>query len=225
MINDQLRAVIDRALDRERISAEDVRELQREVFEHGLTCREEVNVLAALDRAVPTADPLWAKFFVASLVEFVVWTSRPTGYVDNETARWLVTALMSMDRATVNAHRAALEIVREAQQVDEELLPLLLMPREIAPSVPMHLAVLQPQRRAKSADPGPARPRLGLTESACKASSSTSGASRMISRVTAPAVFRELVRRAATSHAALSMSIFPAGSEPQMAKSRTVAIR
>ena len=41
MINDQLRAVIDRALDRERISAEDVRELQREVFEHGLTCREE----------------------------------------------------------------------------------------------------------------------------------------------------------------------------------------
>ena len=69
MINDQLRAVIDRALDRERISVEDVRELQREVFEHGLTCREEANVLAALDRAVPTADPLWAKFFIMSLVE------------------------------------------------------------------------------------------------------------------------------------------------------------
>jgi hypothetical protein len=150
MINDQLRAVIDRALDRERISAEDVRELQREVFEHGLTCREEVNVLAALDRAVPTADPLWAKFFVASLVEFVVWTSRPTGYVDKETTRWLVTALMPMDRATVNAQRAALELAREARQVDEELLPLLLTPREIAPSVPMHLAVLQPQRRAIS---------------------------------------------------------------------------
>ncbi len=147
MINDQLRAVIDRALDRERISVEDVRELQREVFEHGLTCREEVNVLAALDRAVPTADPLWAKFFITSLVEFVVWNSRPTGYVDNETARWLVTALMPMDRATLNAHRAALEVFREAQQVDEELLPLLLMPREIAPSVPMHLAVLQPHRR------------------------------------------------------------------------------
>jgi hypothetical protein len=62
-----------------------------EVFAHGLTCREEVNVLAALDRAVPTADPLWAKFFITSLVEFVVWTTRPTGYVDS--ARWLVTAL------------------------------------------------------------------------------------------------------------------------------------
>ena len=40
-----------------------------------------------------------------------------------------------------------LEILREAQQVDEEILPLLLTPREIAPSVPMHLAVLQPHRR------------------------------------------------------------------------------
>ena len=40
-----------------------------------------------------------------------------------------------MDRATLN------------EQVDEELLPLLLMPREIAPSGPMHLAVLQPHRR------------------------------------------------------------------------------
>ena len=161
MINDQLRAVIDRALDRDCISVEDVRELQREVFEHGLTCREEANVLAALDRAVPTADPLWAKFFITSLVEFVVWTSRPTGYVDNETARWLVTALMPMDRATANAHRAALEILREAQQVDEEILPLLLTPREIAPSVPMHLAVLQPHRRPIS-PLTPARSELAL---------------------------------------------------------------
>jgi hypothetical protein len=52
---------------------------------------------------------------------------------------------MPMDRGTLNAHRAALELVRDAQQVDEELLPLLL-PREIAPSVPMQLAVLQPHR-------------------------------------------------------------------------------
>ena len=96
-------------------------------------------MLAALDRAVRTADPLWTKFFIASLVEFVVWTSRPTGCVDNETARWLVTALMPMYRGTLNAHRAALELVKDAQQVDEELLPLLL-PREIAPSVPMQLA-------------------------------------------------------------------------------------
>src|SRR3954464_4582454 len=128
MNNNQLRAVIDRALDRERISSDDVRELEREVFEDGLTCREEVNLLATLDRAIPSADPLWAKFFIASLVEFVVWTSRPTGYVDNETGRWLVTTLMPMDRATVNAHRAVLEIVREAQDVGEELLPLLPRP-------------------------------------------------------------------------------------------------
>jgi hypothetical protein len=43
-----------------------------------------------------------------------------------------------MGQATANAQRAALEIVREAQQVDEALLPLLLTPREIAPNVPIH---------------------------------------------------------------------------------------
>ena len=130
MTKNQLRAIIDRAFARERISADDVRELQREVFEHGLTCREDIEVLGALDQAIPAADPSWPTFFITSVVEFVVWTSRPTGYVDEETARWLVTALMPMDRATANAHLAALEIVREAHQVDEELLPLLLVPRE-----------------------------------------------------------------------------------------------
>ncbi|MDF2974071.1 MAG: hypothetical protein K0R61_4521 [Microvirga sp.] len=135
--------------DNERISAEDVRELQRDVFEHGLTSWGDVHALAALDRASPTADPLWPEFFITSLVEFVVWTSRPTGYVDKEAAGCVVAALRPMGQATANAQRAALEIVREAQQVDEALLPLLLMPREIAPTVPIHMAVLPPKRRAR----------------------------------------------------------------------------
>jgi hypothetical protein len=139
MINDQLRAIIDRAFDRERIGPEDARELQPGVFEHRVSCREEVEVPAALDRAIPLAirhGRRRATYCIASVVEFVVWTSRPTGYVDNETARWLVTALMPRGRASVNAHRTALEIVREAEQVDQELLPLLLMPRENARSIP-----------------------------------------------------------------------------------------
>jgi hypothetical protein len=100
-------------------------------------------------RASPAADPRWAEFFITSLVDFVVWTSRPTGYVDKEAAGCVVTALRPMGQATANAQRAALEIVREAQQVDEALLPLLLMPREIAPTVPIHMAVLPPKRRAR----------------------------------------------------------------------------
>ncbi len=148
MSNDRFRAIVDRVFDNECISAEDVRELQRDVFEHGLTSWGDVHALAALDRANPTADPLWAEFFIRSLVEFVVWTSRPTGCVDKEAAGWLVAALRPMEQATANAHRAALEIVREAQQVDEALLPLLLMPRKIAPTVPMHMAALPPQGRA-----------------------------------------------------------------------------
>jgi hypothetical protein len=122
MVNRYLIAIASRVSHHNCISAEDVNELQRKVFMHGLICRNDVERLAALDRHVSTADPLWAKFFVRSVVEFVVWTSRPTGYVNQETARWLVSVLMPGGIATVNANRVVLEIVREAQQVDAALL-------------------------------------------------------------------------------------------------------
>ena len=142
MINGQLRAIVDRVFDCKRIGARDVRELQHEVFEHGLTCRQEVEVLAALDRAIPSADPLWAAFFIASVVEFAVWTLRPTGY-DGDTARWLVHALAPYGEPTANARRAAQQIMREAQQVHEALLPLLLVAREVRPSVAPRMPTLQ----------------------------------------------------------------------------------
>jgi len=122
MINHYLNAITSRVSHYILIGAEYVKELQRKVFMHGLNCRNDVELLAALDRHVSTADPQWAKFFVRSVVEFVVWTSRPTGYVNQETARWLVSVLMPGGIATVNANRVVLEIVREAQQVDEALL-------------------------------------------------------------------------------------------------------
>ena len=96
MINDQLRAIIDRALDRERISVEDVRELQREVFVHGLTCREEVNVLAALDRAVPTAirygpsssSRAWSSLLPGPFGRQVTWTTKPHAGSSRCLCRW-----------------------------------------------------------------------------------------------------------------------------------------
>src|SRR3954452_22167439 len=133
MINNHCKAIISRALKRKRISTDDVRELQREVFQHGLLGRDDVAVLAGLDRRVATADELWAKFFVTSVVEFVVWTSRPTGYVDQETAQWLLSVIMPGGIATVNAHRVVLGIIREAQQVDGAIL---VVPRETASRVP-----------------------------------------------------------------------------------------
>lgn len=122
MITEALHIFCDRVLEAKHIGAADVLELQREVLPDGIMTREDVDVLVALDRAVPGADPKWAEFLLAAVVEFVVWTSRPTGYVDRDQARWLATSLGCGHGPTETAARIAFEVVRESQQVDEILL-------------------------------------------------------------------------------------------------------
>src|SRR4051812_10284832 len=117
-----LRSFCDRILEKGRVEENDVRELQRDILPDGFISRDEADMLIALDRGIAAADPSWADFLVASLVEFVVWSSRPTGYVDEEKARWLVASLSGGDAPTATAIRAAFEILKEAQQVDETLL-------------------------------------------------------------------------------------------------------
>jgi hypothetical protein len=122
MINATLRVFIDRVLENNRITAENVQQLQRAVLRDGVTTREEADVLVALDRAIAEADPFWADFLVASIVDFVVWTSRPTGFVSHDDAIWLATTLSCGGGPTEHAKRIAFEVIREAEQVDEALL-------------------------------------------------------------------------------------------------------
>ena len=69
-----------------RIAAEDVQTLCRNVLPDGLTCRDEADMLIALDR-VATSDAAFGDYLVASVLDFAVWGERPTGYIDAEIAR------------------------------------------------------------------------------------------------------------------------------------------
>jgi hypothetical protein len=122
MITEKLQLFCNRILDVGHICAEDVAALQHEVLVDGIRTREDVDVLVALDRAVPSANLKWSEFLVPAVVEFVVWTCRPTGSVDRDSARWLATSLGCGTGPTENAARIAFEVVRESQQVDEVLL-------------------------------------------------------------------------------------------------------
>ncbi|CAA9366366.1 MAG: hypothetical protein AVDCRST_MAG90-3438 [uncultured Microvirga sp.] len=122
MIKTALRGFVDQVVEKRTISAEDVAFLQGTVLPHGLAMREEADMLVALDRAVADADPSWVVFLVASVVDFVVWTSRPTGYVGHDDASWLVATLSCGKGPTPYARRIAFEVIREAEQVDEALL-------------------------------------------------------------------------------------------------------
>lgn len=103
------------------IARADVRRLQQDVFSNGIECRDEVDLLVALDRAVPVKDPAWNSFVIQAVVDYVVWSSRPTGYIDAETATWLIASLSSGRGPTDVAVAIAFDVVREAERADETL--------------------------------------------------------------------------------------------------------
>lgn len=121
MIKVALHSFVDRVMEQRVISGDDIKALQRDIFSDGIVSREEADVLIALDRAVTKADPAFADFLVAAVVDFAVWGARPTGYVDQDGARWLTQSLSCGAGPTETAARIAFEIVKEAQQVDELL--------------------------------------------------------------------------------------------------------
>jgi hypothetical protein len=120
MIRVSLRFFASRVLRTKRMDAGDRKTLQRIIFSDGVRSRIEVEVLLQLSRAVKPVDPDWADFVVASVVDFAVWGERPSGYVDPDTAKWLV-AVLSQKGARELSRRIAREIVKEAQDVDPRL--------------------------------------------------------------------------------------------------------
>lgn len=122
MINTSLQVFIDDVLGRGVMTAGDLRRLQRDILADGLACREEADLLIALDRSPIALPEVWADGLTAFVVDYVVWTERRTGHVNAEAASWLISSLSAGSGPTDTARRIAFEVVKEAQAVDEGLL-------------------------------------------------------------------------------------------------------
>ena len=72
------------------LTAAEVRQLSRALFEDEDVSRDEACALFELDRAQDACCPEWTKFFVGCLTDHVVWQARPTGVVKAEQADWLL---------------------------------------------------------------------------------------------------------------------------------------
>lgn len=105
---------------RGRICFADVRRLERDILPDGVASREQAEVLIALDRVAGRADRSWSEWFVAVLVDFVVWSERPTGIVNEDAAQWLSEAL-DVPTPSRNARRLVNAIIAEAERVHESL--------------------------------------------------------------------------------------------------------
>jgi hypothetical protein len=122
MMAHELREFVDRVMDHRAIDDRDVNILQREILNETVLTRDTIDVLIALDRAVPQACTAFADYLVALVVDFAVWENRPTGVIDRDKAHWLVATLSVGEGPTATAQRIAFEIAREAEHCDEALL-------------------------------------------------------------------------------------------------------
>ncbi len=104
-----------------RITRADVRVLSEQHLADGLTHRDDVDLLLALDRAVGDKDAGFADLLIALVVDFAVWAERATGTVDRDAAGWLTASITGRTGPTPTGARIAMEVVRAAQASDEGL--------------------------------------------------------------------------------------------------------
>lgn len=133
MVGHELREFVDRVMDRLAIDDEDVKILQRDILDDTVLTRDAIDVLIALDRAVPERCEAFGEYLVRLVVDFAVWQNRPTGVIDRDKAHWLVTTLSAGEGPTRTARCIAFEIVREAERCDEMLIGFALAKGTAAP--------------------------------------------------------------------------------------------
>jgi hypothetical protein len=119
-MTEPLRQIAAEIEARGRICFADVRRLERDILPHGVANREQAETLIRLDRIASRADRSWSDWFVAVMVDFVVWSERPTGVVNEDAAVWLSDAL-DVPTPSRNARRLVNAIVAEAERTHERL--------------------------------------------------------------------------------------------------------
>ena len=73
-----------------RISPDDVLAIRRSVWPDGVVARAEAETIFELNRLARGAGPEWGDFFIEAITDAVVNAKEPRGYVDEETAAWLI---------------------------------------------------------------------------------------------------------------------------------------
>ncbi|HEX8418362.1 MAG TPA: hypothetical protein VF641_12255 [Methylobacterium sp.] len=144
MNNESLQRFCNRVVEAGCITRADARQLGRSILRDGLACRDEADMLIALERAVPEIDPGFRDLLAGLIVDFAVWGERPTGYVDRDVAGWLAASLGGRSGPTPLGARIAREVIQAAESSDEALLAFALSAsprrgatRDMGPPVPM----------------------------------------------------------------------------------------
>ncbi len=83
-------SLVDDIIAKGTVSADDVLQLRRTMFQDGLIDRREAEQVFAIDAACTEKAPEWSAFFVDALTDHVVWKVEPKKYVSDEKANFLI---------------------------------------------------------------------------------------------------------------------------------------
>ena len=76
-----------------RIDAEDVLMLRREVFGDGVVTVEEAEALFDLGSSCSVQSTEWREFLAEAITDYIVHQEKPTGYICTKNADWLIGAV------------------------------------------------------------------------------------------------------------------------------------
>ncbi|MEO1748265.1 MAG: hypothetical protein AAFR27_06535 [Pseudomonadota bacterium] len=76
-----------------KVTADDVLRLRREVYRDGVATRVEAEALFAIDGACRDRCEEWDVFFIEAVTDYLVNFEAPQGYVSPENAQWLIRAI------------------------------------------------------------------------------------------------------------------------------------
>jgi hypothetical protein len=124
MNNPLLEIFATKVAAKSRITFGDVCRLRRDVLPDGIGGRAEAEALLKIDRLIGRADSSWVEWLTNAIVEFAVWSERPTGHIDADAAGWLAQELSRHGPLTKAGRRIVREIQFEAESVAEPMASL-----------------------------------------------------------------------------------------------------
>jgi hypothetical protein len=142
MNNSKLQDFVTITVLHNRITFGDVRRLQRDYLPHGVTKREQVELLLHLDGMIDRVDRAWADWLVAAAFDFAVFSERSVDAVESGTCDWLLDHLATLDISTKVTRRLerdlhqALEPIAPIEYVDEAAEPAEAITDALPPPAP-----------------------------------------------------------------------------------------
>lgn len=126
--------IVVRAVEKQSMTNDDVRELRQAVEEGGFVTREEAEDLMRVERLVPTTNWAWSEFFIETLTAHLVWERRPTGRILQDDTEWLLD-LVDQPRASraPNMRILLFSLVSEAEEVDPRLIRRAMQENRVMP--------------------------------------------------------------------------------------------